>query len=375
MASLGAAAVALLAAGAAAQSDPFAALHPGHAGQAAPSTIGSTRIEAAVGRSYAGSSEQGTVSLAQIAALPKTLAPFPVELDGAGEKYISRRPRIAVATYGLGVVRSQSVTASAAGRGSDITPRRTTVATYLEGVPDELATGLAEEAYNDLVGRLRAAGFDVVPADEVAAAPHMQAIAHAASVLEGREGGGAWTTYGPRSAPLIRGFANERGLAALSASGSLIAFGKVSQELDAIVLVPRLMLNNVGMGGTGHRNFVGSASASAEVRFWITPATRTDFIWGNERGGAMPGGFQVKTFGSDEPFAVLVKAADRSDSRALHDALADAGFGSLYRQSLVYAVQADPGRFAALSRAAFQGYNAALTEAIRRARTSENTGG
>lgn len=370
-----AAAVTLLAAGASAQTDPFAALHPGQTGVAAPSTVGSTRIETAVGRSYAGASEKGAVSLAQIGFLPKTVAPFPVQLDGNGEKYLSRRPRIAVATYGFGVVHAQSVTASAAGQGSDITPRRTTVATYLDGVGDDLSAQLAEEAYQDLVARLQAAGFDVVPADQVAAAPHMQGLAYPSPVLNGKEGGGTWATYAPKAAPLIKGYANERGLATLSASGSLIALGKVSQELDAIVLVPRLMVNNVGMGGTGHRNFVGSASASAEVRFWITPATRTDFIWGNERGGSMPGGFQVKTFGTDEPFAVLVKAGDRSDSKALHNALADAGFGSLYRQSLVYAVLADPGRFAALSRAAFQGYNAALVEAIRRARTSENTGG
>ena len=82
----------------------------------------------------------------------------------------------------------------------------------------------------------------------------------------------------------------------------------------------------------------------------------------------MPGAFTMKPHGSPEPFAVMVKAGDRSDSKGLHNALVEAGFGSLYRQSLVYAVEADPGRFAALSRAAFQGYNAALVEEIRRAR-------
>ena len=117
------------------------------------------------------------VSLAQIGFLPKTVAPFAVELDGWNEKFLCRRPRIAIATYGFGVARSASASASGAGNGSEITPRRTKVATYLDNVSDDLAAKLAEEAYQDLAARLTAAGFEVVAADEVAAAPNMQAIA------------------------------------------------------------------------------------------------------------------------------------------------------------------------------------------------------
>jgi hypothetical protein len=369
----GAAAMAvLLSAGVAcAQADPFAALNPEAPGMAAPATVGSTRVETAVGRSYAGSREKGAVSLAQIGFLPKSVPPFQIKVDGSGEKYLSRRPRIAIATYGFGVVRGASASASGAGNGSELAPRRTSVTTFLNGVSDDLAAQLADEAYEDLASRLRAAGFDVVAPAEVMAAPHMQSIGrYPAGTLNGKMGGSAWTTYAPRSAPLIKGYSNETGLAAIAAAGSLISFGKVSQELDAVVLVPRLVVDNVGMQSTGRRNFVGSGSVDAEVRFSVTPATRTDFIWGNERGGSMPGAFTVKGYGSEEPFAVMVKADDRSDSTGLHNALVEAGFGSMYRQSLVYAVQADPNRFAALSRAAFQGYNSALVDAIKRARTS-----
>lgn len=84
----------------------------------------------------------------------------------------------------------------------------------------------------------------------------------------------------------------------------------------------------------------------------------------------MPGVFRVKPSGSDELFGVLVQTEDRSDDVGMHNAFAEAGMGSVYRQSLVYAVEADPGRFAALCRAAFQGFNTALVEEIRRARAS-----
>ena len=359
-------AAALLTAGAAqGQSDPFGGLY---AGQGQSTAVGATSVETAVGRSYAGSQEKGAVSLAQIGFLPKTVAPFAIELDGWNEKFLSRRPRIAIAAYGFGVARSASASASGAGNGSELTPRRSKLATYLDNVPDDLATRLAEEAYRDLVERLKSAGFEVVSAEEVAASPTMQAVARHPGPVAGKAGGASWITYAPAAAPLIKGYANEGGLGALAASGASMKLGQASKDLDAVVLLPRLMVDNVAMQSSGQRMFVANASVDAKVRFSLTGASRTDFIWGNDRGGAMPGAFTMKPYGSPEPFAVMVKASDRSDSKALHNALADAGFGSLYRQSLVYAVEADPGRFTALSRAAFQGYNAALVEEIRRAR-------
>jgi hypothetical protein len=373
---------ALIAAGtAAAQVDPMGSLYgaptsgpaqdakaSGRQGQThGGAVVGVLSVSGAVGASYAGSQEKGATSLAQIAMLPGTIQPLAVTLDGSSEKYLKNRPRIAVPAYALGLQRDSSITASAAGRGSDITPRRTTITSHLQGVSDELGAQLAQEAYDDLIARLKDAGFEVLTPEEMAAAPHVQSLGRYGAPLRAREG---YTVYAPSRAPLIKGYAFETGMAALSASGSLIGMGKASQELDAVIITPQLMLNHIGMGGTGQRNFVGSASVDAKLHFALTQQSLVPFVWGNDRGGAMPGVFRVKPAGSEELFGVMVQTQDRSDDVGLHNAFAEAGMGSVYRQSLVYAVEADPGRFAALCRAAFQGFNTALVEEIRRARAS-----
>lgn len=384
-----AAALALVAAGtAAAQVDPMGSLYGQPVNGPAPdrarsgghqnaarnngaasggAIVGVQSVSGAVGESYAGSQEKGTTSLAQIAMLPKTVPAFPVTLDGSSEKYLKNRPRIAVPAYAFGLQRESSITASAAGKGSDITPRRTTLTSHLSGVSDELGAQLAQEAYDDLVAKLKAAGFEVVTPEEMAAAPHIQSLGRYGGPMSVKEG---WTVYAPSQAPLIKGYAFETGMASLSASGSLIGMGKASQELDAVIITPQLMLNHIGMGGTGQRNYVGSASVEARLHFALTQQSIVPFVWGNDRGGAMPGVFRVKPSGSEELFGVMVQTDDRSDDAGMTNAFAEAGMGSVYRQSLVYAVEADPGRFAALCRAAFQGFNTALVEEIRRARAS-----
>jgi hypothetical protein len=364
-----------------AQVDPFGALygqpvqpqpqargggaHQGASGRNG-AVVGVLSVSGAVGRSYAGSQEKGTVSLAEVAMLPKTVQPFAVTLDGTSTKYLRNRPRIAVPAYALGLQRDSSISASAAGQGSDITPRRTTITSHLSGVSDQLASQLSQEAYDDLVAKLTAAGFDVVAPEQMAAAPHIQSLGRYAGPVSAQ----GWTVYAPAKAPLIKGYAFETGLGAIAASGSLINMGKASQELDAVIITPQLMLNHIGMGGTGQRNFVGSASVDARLHFALTQQSLVPFVWGNARGGAMPGVFRVKPSGSDELFGVMVQTEDRSDDASITNAFAEAGMGSVYRQSLVYAVEADPGRFAALCRAAFQGFNTALVEEIRRARAS-----
>jgi hypothetical protein len=45
------------------------------------------------------------------------------------------------------------------------------------------------------------------------------------------------------------------------------------------------------------------------------------------------------------------------------------GGGSMYRQNKIYQATADPGRFAALTRAAFQGLNTSLVAGLQQAAT------
>ncbi len=354
-----------------AQADPFGALYGGKAGPAAPgspgsnpSRVGSQGVSTAVGAGYAGSRQTGgAMSLAQIAFLPKTVAPFPVELKTSGGKYLKGRPRIAVPGYALGFARQYKASATAAGRGSDITPRSTKVVTNLIGLDAALEQKLADEAYADLVMRLKAAGFDVVPSAETQAAPHLQSIQRPRTA-SGHDVAKSWVAFGADEAPLVRGYALDPGL---STSAALIAMGQVSKELDAVVILPSLMIEHLGFETSGHSLYRGSASVDAELGFRLAQSF-TPFIWGNERGGSMGGVFTVKGYESPEAFGVMYPLQDRSDDVALHNAFAESGFGSIYRQSLVYGVEVVPERYAALTRAAFQGANQALVDAIVRER-------
>lgn len=356
-----------------AQTDPFGALHPAAPGEASSGRMGSTSVTGAVGRSYAGAQAGGLVSLAQLDLMPADVAPIAPALKVTGAKYLAGRRKIAVPTYALAFVRGGEASAFSAGAGSSMAGRRTKIATRLVGLSEAQAAELADAAYRDLVAQLTAAGFEVVGPEALAAAPHMASLSTHPDVYgaHGPIGGGGtkgWVAYPPKGAPLIKGYAGETGMAMMSMSRSLLTLGHVSKEVDAVLLLPRLIIDYVALESTGRRNFVGSAQVGAELEFGLNAASRTDFIFGNERGGAMPGAFTTNGASSPEPFGIMAKASDRSDSVALHNALAVAGFGSVYRQSLVYDVEVSPKRFAALTRAAYQGYNAALVAEIRRAR-------
>jgi hypothetical protein len=359
----------LIAGPALAQSDPFAALH-GADPAAGSGRVGSTGVSTAVGRSYAGSQESGALSLAQIGFLPKTVAPLAVQVKATNPKALAGRPRIAIPSYALGFIRGSEARATAAGAGSEIAPRATKLATALVGLSDEAAARLVDEARTDLVTRLTAAGFQVVDNAEVQAAPHLQGLARISGVGAGKgvidsRATKYWTTYGPADAPLIRGESFDMGL---STPAVTLATGRISQELDAVVLMPQLMIDHIRVDSSGRRTYVGSASVDASLRFHVGPSSRVDFAYGNERGGTMGGALTVTSGGTDEPFGVMYATADRSDSKALHNALVEVGFGSIYRQSLAYAVEVAPERFAALTRAAYQGFNAALVDQIVAAR-------
>jgi hypothetical protein len=360
------------------QADPFGALYqppPGSpaAKEASSGRTGSTSVSGAVGRSYAGAQTGGMVSLAQLDMMPGDLPPMAVVLDSGGTRVLKNRPRIVVPGYSLAFIQGASASAFAGGAGLDTNARRTKIATRLVGFADDMATALADEAHADLVRQLQAAGFEVVDLASLQASERLRSLPRHGVAVGGQgvidsRATKAWVVYGPRALPPIKGHAFEQGMGAIAASGALLAFGKASQELDAIVVAPRLMIDYIDMESSGRRTYSGSASVDADLRFAINPVSRVDFVWGNERGGAMPGWFTTKGAASPQPFGILAQTDDRSDSVALHNALATTGFGSFYRQSLVYDAEVSPKRYAALTRSAFQGFNAALVAEIRKAR-------
>lgn len=360
------------------QADPFGALYtpaPGAtpAKDASSGRTGATSVSGAVGRSYAGADASGRVSLAQLDMMPDNAPPLPVALQGHATRYLANRPKIVIPGYTLAFVQGASASAFGGGAGLDTSQRRTQIATRLVGLTDPMAQDMADAAYADLVAQLEAAGFEVVDLATFQASEQMRGLAR----YDGPVGGQgiidsratkAWVAYGPRALPIIKGHAFETGMGAVAASGALLRFGRASRDLDAIVLSPRVLLDYIDMESTGRRTYSGSASVDADLRFGINPTSKVDFVWGNNSGGAMPGWFTTKGAFTPQPFGILAQTADRSDSIATHNALVSIGFGSVYRQSLVYDAEVSPKRYAALSRAAVQGFNAALVAEIRKAR-------
>lgn len=360
------------------QADPFGALYapaPGAAPakDASSGRTGATSVSGAVGRSYVGAEASGRVSLAQLDMMPDNVPPLPVALQGHSTRYLANRPRIVIPGYTLAFVQGASASAFGGGAGTDTNQRRTQIATRLVGLTDTMAHDMADAAYADLVAQLEAAGYEVVDPATFQAAEQMRGLAR----YDGPVGGQgvidsratkAWVAYGPRALPIIKGHAFETGMGAVAASGALMRFGRASRDLDAIIITPRVLIDYIDMESTGRRTYSGSASVDADLRFGINPTSKVDFVWGNNGGGAMPGWFTTRGAHTPQPFGILDQTADRSDSLATHNALVSIGFGSVYRQSLVYDAEVSPKRYAALSRAAYQGFNAALVAEIRKAR-------
>lgn len=359
-------ALTLAAGGAAAQTDPFGGLY---AGEGQPSSrTGSTGVSGSAGRSYAGSSETGVQSMASLSLLPRQVAPLPLKLKGWNGKFLAGRPRIAVPSYTLALVRSGKASAFGGGAGSEMAGRRATLTTALVGVDDALALKLAEEANRDLIERLTAAGFDVVPQDQVRAHADFARLKPLGRSARGQNG---LSLYAPAAAPLVTG--GPLGANPMAMAGASMALNDLSAELDAVILNPALAVDYQELESSGRRTFVGSAHVGARVRFAVLPGSGVSFLYGKRRGlgGGMPGSLALQgPHASDEPFGLMYEVDDRSDSPALHNAFALAGLGSVYRQSKAYAVEVHPDRYAALVRAAYQGLNAAIVEEVRRARAA-----
>ena len=326
--------------------------------------VGATGASGAAGRSYATGGTTGVVSLGSIALLPKTVAPLPIGLKPVSTKYLKGHKRVVIPTYSLAIVRTGSASAYAGGFGSEQAGRRVSITTALLGIDDALPAQLADEAYKDLVKRLTDAGFEVVPNEQVQAS----AIGTMQSLGTATKGINKWSVYAPAYAPL------RSGAPFTSVMGGLGAFrqiGDTAKDLDAVVLIPGVAIDYENIGGSGTHNYGSSASVDADLRFHVLANSGPQFTVTPPPPykGGWPGNFLMPTNqGTAEQFAIMYETDDRSDDRSLHNAFALAGMGDIYRQSKVYAAEADPGRYAALVRAAFQGVNTAIVNEMVKAR-------
>ena len=336
---------------------------PASAARAPGQRSGFLAVEQAVGGSYAAAQTRGVVSMASLRTLPRTASPFTVPLKVTNARAFAAKPRIAIPTYALAIVQHGSIRASAAGTGSDINPRASSLSTILIGVTDDMASRLAEEASADLVRRLVAIGVDVVPQSELLANADMARLRALGAKDKGLND---WDVYGAASAPLYAGHPLDSGLAG---PGAAIALTDVAFGLNAVVLQPYLALDYERLGTSGRSNYTSSASVSAELRFRIASGgAQGRYATGRGKGSGPWGSLITDGAGTDEPFGVMFEIDDKSDDPAISSTFARLGMGSLYRQSKYYGVEVSPDRYETLARAAFQGLNAAIVAEIQKAR-------
>jgi len=324
---------------------------------------GSQGASGMVGASYAGSSQKGAADLQAIAALPTDgLTPFPVKLKATAARHFSKR--IAIPTYSFMLVRSGHSTAYAGGAGSMMMGRRTTIDTALVGISDEMAQTWAQDAYDDLVAQLARAGFEVIPAAEVAANPDIQKVAAVPSpaLTAPPQTTQKQPVYGPAAAPLRQD--------AWFLSLRPNAYGDASKSLDAVILLPGLSVDYERIASSGTKNWSANASVDANLRFHAVENSGASFALqppAPYRGTWIGMFVMPEGSGTDAPFGVMDQTGDKSDNVALHTALALSGLGNTFKQKKVYAVTVDPGRYGALVRCAYQGFNAALVAEIVKA--------
>ncbi|HET9161710.1 MAG TPA: hypothetical protein VFN88_13955, partial [Caulobacteraceae bacterium] len=237
-AAFGGAAIAGLmqASAASAQVDPFAAAIPRPQpkptpGETPPATaapgystrVGFTGVEQAVGAGYAGARTTGVASMAQIRMLPRQVAPIPIVCKVSAPRVLAARPKIAIPTYAVAVVRQGGVRASAAGAGAELAQRATSLSTVLIGVDDALAARIADEAYADLVRQMTAAGLEVIAADRLQGDQDMARLKVVGPQVRGVND---WSIYSPAAAPLREGHPFDK--AVLAGSKSNIVLNDVS---------------------------------------------------------------------------------------------------------------------------------------------------
>jgi hypothetical protein len=299
------------------------------------------------------------MTMEQLRALPREVPALTVPLKGQTVRFFAGKRRIYVPSFSLMITQSGEAKAYAGGSGSSDNARASEIQTTLTGITDDLGVSLAGEAYADLVTRLQQAGYEVVTAPP-AGSPAL--IGTTATSFTGQP------VYGPSAAPLTPGMPwLKAGVSTGTSFNSLVGRGNPDGE-DLIVLMPGMGIDYESLQSSGSHVYGATAEVGTRLRFHIMGFSGAWFALHSPQpyNAHWNGYFYVENgSGTDEPFAVLTQTGDKSDSRALHTGLALLGVSSRFKQKKIFEAQAEPGRFAALTRAAFQGLNASLVDQIK----------
>jgi hypothetical protein len=311
----------------------------------------------------------GAACLAFVAGLSSPVAAqqaerrLAVDLKVGDRKALNGQPRVAIASYPVSFVVGGKATGIGGGFGT-----RAELSVSLQGVGEPEMRQMANEAYADLAARLTAAGIPVVPAAEFNAEAKVATLQRVAGNSQTDSGifdsraKKILTAYGSDAAPLIRGTGD---IGYRGAIGLIWGFSKTSTNLQATILMPRLIVdfmyldaNRVGGGASGaarvNSNFFFSI-AKASMGMAMTTSVR-----GSGAGAFMEMRDQVV---SDQPLQGEL-LQDISDPPV--------NIASILGKSRVDAFRVSRDAWIEQVRAAYRGYNQATVDAVVAARSAAN---
>jgi hypothetical protein len=321
----------------------------------------------------------GLRAVALAAALMMTAAPGVAqapgpELTGSVHDFFKRRTRVAIPAYHVTYITQQQGTAVAS------IGARSRLNLVLTGVDEALMKRLADDAHADLVGKLKAAGFDVLPAAEARAlaagvepvAGNVDRVAVGPSITIGKSVKIGWTAVGAAEAPLLKPFHNpgNQAMAAMQAFGATQKLGGAARKADAVALVPSLVVDFADMEAKTGADFLGRSAAGvdAALRFGLRYTTVTTAVSAYDKGAPFSGGWRLKRdYNLVGPFASVEQGGAGVRAGAGLSQVVDSNY-AVRDRARGDAVVVDPAVWEGLVRQAYGAYNDALTAAAVNAR-------
>ncbi|MEL7215137.1 MAG: hypothetical protein AAGJ96_04270, partial [Pseudomonadota bacterium] len=306
-----------------------------------------------------------TASLDNAAPIGTTPLAVRLERDMGPVKVATARPRMAIAGYNIGGVTYAEATGTAnnslrGGQGS-----RTTVALRAIGIDEAVLTRIATAAHNDLVDQLTAAGFEVIAASDVAAAAEADVVKLGGSAYEGS------IDLGRGEKTVLVAGPQDVGVRALRPIAK-VQFGlgntaKLSEELDAVIVQPNLVLDIVSLEASRAR-LTGRSSASATLRFGIEPSSLFALQATEDGRFSLMSDYRMEgSASSDAPFGVIGTAVVEENNLEQGLGLL-LGAATATKKSSASPVGIDVERYEALALNAARGWNAAFVAEMRAAR-------
>lgn len=182
--------------------------------------------------------------------------------------FIDKAERIAVPTYRLGIV-TRSGRRAVSGGGIKTTVE---ASADLVGVTDEEVRAIADRALADFIEQLKATGRSVVPMSEIQAASGYAKIEPTPVPFIKKPFGDARTIYmtSPNGFPLISTHADSpvSDQSPLSL-GNWRAINQLSVDLNAVILIPTVIIDFAEFKGSGYSVISSSASVTAKPGLYV----------------------------------------------------------------------------------------------------------